>query len=166
MDWLRDHPWEAWLASAILLGVAEMFSLDLFLAMLAVGALAGMGTAAVGAPFVAQALVAAAVSIAMLAFVRPELARRFHGGPELTLGTDRLIGQRAVVTEEITALAPGRIRLAGEIWTAQTPDPETSVAPGEPVEVVEIRGATAFVVPTPRPAIGPGDPGADPSTDR
>ena len=35
-DWLREHMWEAWLGLAILLGVAEMFSLDLILLMLAV----------------------------------------------------------------------------------------------------------------------------------
>ena len=32
MDWLRDHAWETWLGLAIVLGVAEMFSLDLVLA--------------------------------------------------------------------------------------------------------------------------------------
>ena len=42
MDWIRDHLWETWLALAIALGVAEMFSLDLILAMLAAGAVVGM----------------------------------------------------------------------------------------------------------------------------
>ena len=33
MDWIRDHLWETWLALSIALGVAEMFSLDLILAI-------------------------------------------------------------------------------------------------------------------------------------
>ena len=35
MDWIRDHLWETWLGLSIVLGVAEMFSLDLIFAMLA-----------------------------------------------------------------------------------------------------------------------------------
>ena len=33
MDWIRDHLWETWLGLSIVLGVAEMFSLDLIFAM-------------------------------------------------------------------------------------------------------------------------------------
>ena len=41
MEWIRDHLTESWLALAVVLGVAEMFSLDLMLIMLATGAFAG-----------------------------------------------------------------------------------------------------------------------------
>ena len=149
MEWLRDHMWEAWLGAAILLGVAEMFSLDLILIMLAVGALAGFVMAAIDAPVALQLLAAAGTSIAMLAVVRPSLAKRFHGGPELQLGHGKLVGQQGLVTEPITALAPGRVRLAGEIWSAQPYDETLSIAAGETVEVFEIRGATAYVHPVP-----------------
>jgi len=162
MDWLRDHLWETWLAVAVLLGIAEMFSLDLFLAMLAIGALAGMVTALAGAPLVVQALVAAGVSVATLGFVRPTLAKRLHGGPDLPLFTDRLVGESAIVTAEISGHAPGRVRLSGEIWTAEARDKDVLLTPGDPVEVVEIRGATAIVAPTSPPAIGSGEP-ADPT---
>jgi membrane protein implicated in regulation of membrane protease activity len=47
-------------------------------------------------------------------------------------------------------MAPGRIRLAGEIWSAQPYDETLSIEAGETVEVFEIRGATAFVHPLPR----------------
>jgi membrane protein implicated in regulation of membrane protease activity len=150
MEWFQEHAWEAWLGAAILLGLAEMFSLDLILIMLAVGALAGLVTAALDAPVVVQMLVAAGTSIAMLAVVRPGLAKRFHGGPELQLGHGKLVGKQGLVTEPITAMAPGRIRLAGEIWSAQPYDETLSIEAGETVEVFEIRGATAFVHPLPR----------------
>ena len=61
MDWLGDHLTAAWLGIAILLGVAELVSMDLILLMLAVGALVGMVLAIIGAPFAVQALVAAGV---------------------------------------------------------------------------------------------------------
>ena len=149
MDWLRDHMAETWLGLAVLLGVAELFSLDLVLIMLAVGALAGMVLALVGAPIVLQALVAAGASIAMLAVVRPSIAKRFHGGPELSLGHGKLVGQRGVVTEQITGLQTGRIMLAGEIWSAAPYDENLTIAPGETVEVLQIKGATAYVHPMP-----------------
>jgi len=129
------------------LGMAELVSLDLVLIMLAVGALAGMGTAAIGAGLVLQVLVAGGASIAMLALVRPSLVARLHQGPELRLGTTKLIGQRAVVTERITGLNVGRIKLAGETWSAAPYDEHDTIEPGATVEVFEIRGATAYVHP-------------------
>lgn len=150
MDWLGDNAWAAWLGATVLLGVAEMLSLDLVLIMLATGAAAGMVLAVAGAPVVAQFLVAAVVSVAMLGLVRPALAKRLHGGPDLTLGHDKLVGQRGVVTEEITGLQNGRIKLAGEIWTAAPYDENVTITAGETVEVLQIKGATAFVHPVPR----------------
>ena len=149
-EWLRDHATEAWLGVAIVLGIAEMFSLDLVLIMLAAGALGGVATSLVTDLVLVQFLVAVTISIGMLAVVRPGLARRLHHGPELRLGHGKLVGTQGTVTETVTALAPGRVRLAGEIWTAQPYDETLSIEPGETVEVFEIRGATAFVHPVPR----------------
>jgi membrane protein implicated in regulation of membrane protease activity len=147
MDWIRDHLWETWLALSIGLGLAEMFSLDLILAMLAAGAVIGMVAALLGLPVFVQILAALAASTAMLAFVRPAFVKRLHGGPELALGHGKLIGTRGLVTEEITGLAPGRIKAGGEIWTALPYDENVRIAPGETVEIFEIRGATAYVHP-------------------
>jgi len=147
MDWIRDHLWETWLALSIGLGVAEMFSLDLILAMLAAGAVIGMVAALLGLPVVVQILAALAASTAMLAFVRPAFVKRLHGGPELSLGHGKLVGTRGLVTEEITGLAPGRIKAGGEIWTALPYDENLRIAPGETVEILQIKGATAYVHP-------------------
>ena len=147
MDWIRDHLWETWLALSIGLGVAEMFSLDLILAMLAAGAVIGMVAALLGLPVVVQVLAALAASTAMLAFVRPAFVKRLHGGPELSLGHGKLVGTRGLVTEEITGLAPGRIKAGGEVWTALPYDENLRIAPGETVEILQIKGATAYVHP-------------------
>ena len=149
MDWLGDHLWAVWLGIMIVLGAAEMASLDLVLAMLAVGAGAGLITSLtpLGLPF--QILVAAAASAAMLAAVRPSVLKKLHTGPELRLGHGKLIGQRAVVTTEITGLQVGQIRLDGETWSAAPYDEHLTITAGETVEVFEIRGATAYVHPVP-----------------
>jgi membrane protein implicated in regulation of membrane protease activity len=149
MDWIGDHLSAVFLGLAIVLGVAELASMDLILLMLAAGALAGMVTA-IWAPAVVACLVAAGVATASLALVRPELVKRLHSGPELQLGHGKLVGAQGVVTEKITGLQAGRIKLAGEFWTASPYDDTIAIEPGETVEVLEIKGATAYVHPVPR----------------
>jgi membrane protein implicated in regulation of membrane protease activity len=149
MDWLSEHVAGVLLALAILLGIAEMFSLDLILGMMALGTLVGVVAALLGAGFAVSAIVAAAASVACLALVRPPLVKRLHSGPELTLGHSKLVGQQGVVTERITGFEPGRIKLAGEIWSAKPYDETLAIEPGSTVEVLEIRGATAYVHPLP-----------------
>ncbi len=149
MDWLSDHLAGLFLGLAILLGIAELFSLDLILLMLAIGALVGMVSALLGAGFAVSAIAAALASVACLALVRPPLVKRLHTGPELALGHGKLVGQQGVVTERITGLEAGRIKLAGEFWTAKPYDDTLVIEPGNTVEVLEIRGATAYVHPVP-----------------
>ncbi|GGD25845.1 NfeD family protein [Nocardioides daphniae] len=153
MDWFGDHVWQTWLGVAFVLGVLELFSLDLILIMLAMGALVGMVAALLGVPVVLQVILAAVAALAALALARPSIARRMHGGPELALGHGKLVGQRGVVTQQVTALNAGRIKLAGEIWSAVPLDETVTIEPGEPVEVIEIRGATAVVYPISTPGV-------------
>lgn len=149
MHWLGENPWATWLALAVLLTIAELASLDLVLVMLAVGALAGMVTSLVTDEIVPQVIVAVLASLGMLAVVRPSLARRLHTGPELVLGTDRFIGARAVTPVRLSATEPGQLKIDGELWTAKPYDESLVIEPGATVEVLQIRGATAYVHPVP-----------------
>ncbi|WP_243057715.1 NfeD family protein [Nocardioides sp. SR21] len=149
MDWLSEHAWAVWTGLAVLLGMAELMSLDLVLAMLAVGALAGAVSAALGAGVPLQVIIAGVTSVAMLWLVRPSLVARLHQGPDLVLGTGKLLGQRATVTKRITGLDVGQIKLAGETWSAAPYDEHVTIEVGATVEVFEIRGATAYVHPLP-----------------
>ncbi|WP_299055216.1 NfeD family protein [uncultured Nocardioides sp.] len=143
-------PWQAWLGLGVVLAIAEVTGTDFILLMLAVGAVGGMVVALVGLPVIAQVVVASLVSVAMLALVRPSVLKRLHQGPELRHGHTALVGSQALVTEEITATSTGRIKLDGEIWSAAPYDEHLVIAPGETVEVFEIRGATAYVHPVAR----------------
>ncbi len=144
MDWLQDNEWSLWLGAALMLGVAELASLDLVLLMLAVGCLVGAGVAGAGLPFLLQALAAVAASTAMLVLVRPSVVRRLHSGPTLLHGAAALVGCEGFALSEVDARG-GQVKLQGEVWTARPYD-ETAVIPsGSKVEVFEIRGATAYV---------------------
>ena len=149
MDWISAHLAGIWLSLAIAFGIAEMFSLDLVLLMMALGAVVGMISALLGAGFALSAVAAAAASVACLAVVRPPLVGRLRSGPELRLGHGKLVGRQGRVTERITGFEAGRIKLEGEIWSAKPYDESLVIDPGETVEVLEIRGATAYVHPVP-----------------
>jgi membrane protein implicated in regulation of membrane protease activity len=140
---LDDNQWVLWLALSVGLAAAELLSLDLILLMLAVGALGGAVVAAAHGAVVLQVLVALAISLGMLTFVRPNVVRRLHRGPELTAGHAALVGKQAIVVETVDART-GRIKLRGQIWSARSVD-ESVIAPGSTVDVYEIDGATAVV---------------------
>jgi membrane protein implicated in regulation of membrane protease activity len=142
-EFLSDNQWVLWLALSVGLAAAELLSLDLILLMLAVGALGGAVVAAVQGPVILQVLVALAISLGMLTFVRPNVVRRLHRGPELTTGHAALVGKQAIVLETVDART-GRIKLRGQIWSARSVD-ESVIAPGSTVDVYEIDGATAVV---------------------
>lgn len=141
-EWLQ--PWEVWLGLAILLTVAELFSLDLMLLMLAGGALAGMIAALLTDVVAVQVVLAVATAIGMLALVRPNMVRRLHSGPELRLGHTALVGRQGIVVDEVSAHG-GQIRISGELWTARPYDETEVIEAGATVDVFEIRGATALV---------------------
>ncbi|MEX0427153.1 NfeD family protein [Nocardioides sp. DS6] len=143
MDWL------IWLGAGALLVVAELFSLDLILLMLACGAFAGAITGVFVDSVVLEAIVALVVAIGMLGVVRPSLVARLHHGPELILGTRKLLGCRAIAPGTISAHQPCQLKIDGELWTAQPYDEHLVIEPGTTVEVLEIRGATAYVHPVP-----------------
>ena len=144
MEWFQQHAWETWLALAMVLGVAELFSLDLILLMLAVGAVAGVVTALIGLPVAVQVLAAVAGSIAMLALVRPSVVKQLHAGPTLVQGHDKLVGTSGVVVSTVTRDG-GRVKVAGEIWSAEPFDDDAVIEPGARVDIFEIRGATVVV---------------------
>ncbi len=146
MDWLSDHMWESWLGLAVVLGALELVSLDLFLAMLAGGALVGAVTALTGGPVALQIVLALVSAVGLLGLIRPSVVRRLHSGPDLKTGAEALIGKRATVVRELGHGNPGRVKIGGEEWTAEPYDEDDRIEAGELVDVVQIKGATAYVL--------------------
>ena len=136
--------WLIWLIAAGVLAIAETLSLDLVLLMLAVAALATAGAAALGAGVVIQVGVFAVVSLGMVAVVRPLAKRRLELPSSERTGIEGLKGRSAVVIRTVDQHG-GRVRRAGEEWSAQAYDPLQVLPVGATVQVMEIRGATAVV---------------------
>jgi membrane protein implicated in regulation of membrane protease activity len=137
--------WVWWLIGAVSLGIPLVLTAMPEFGMLYVGAVAGAIVAALGGGIVAQVLVFVAVSVALIAVVRPLAARQSAGRPVLATGIDALKGRQAVVLERVDSNG-GRIKLAGEVWSARTLDSGQSFEPGRQVDVIDIDGATAVVI--------------------
>ena len=148
MDWFREHLWETWLMIAVALGVLELISTDLILIMLAGGAVMGLIVAVVGGPVPLQIVLALATALGLLTVLRPNVVRRLHSGPTLRTGAEALIGERATVLETLSHTTPGRVKIGGEVWTARPYDEDDQIEPGATVDVVSIKGATAYVLRT------------------
>ena len=148
MDWISDHVWETWLIAAVALGALELVSLDLVLAMLAGRCrCVGMVAAVLGAPFALQVVLALAAAVGLLGVIRPSVVSRLHGGPDLRTGPTAAVGTRATVLRELGPqhAGPGQARRRGVDRRARTTR-TSSIEGGAVVDVVQIKGATAYVL--------------------
>ncbi|RFU83081.1 NfeD family protein [Streptomyces triticagri] len=137
--------WVWWLIAAAGLGIPLVITAMPELGMLSAGAVAAAVTAALGGDIVLQVIVFAAVSVALIAVVRPIASRHRAQQPQHATGIEALKGRQAVVLERVDSDG-GRVKLAGEIWTARALDAGQSYEVGRHVDVVDIDGATAVVM--------------------
>ncbi|MCP3821235.1 NfeD family protein [Streptomyces sp. A3M-1-3] len=136
--------WVWWLIAAVGLGIPLVLTAMPEFGMFSAGAVAAAAVAGLGSGIVTQVLVFAAVSVALIAVVRP-IANRHRARPQHATGVEALKGRSAVVLERVDG-SGGRIKLAGEVWSARSLDTDSSFEPGQQVDVVEIDGATAVVM--------------------
>ena len=139
--------WIIWLVAACVLGVGEMHQGGFYLAPFAAGAALAtvVSLLGVGAPL--AVIVFLLSSGLVFATLRPVARRHSRLPPSIRTGAAALIGRRAIVLERIANdEGVGCVKIEGEVWTARSFDEDETFDPGERVEVVEIRGATALVM--------------------
>lgn len=135
-----------WLAAGLVLGIVEVVTVDLIFLMLAVAAVLAAGAAVLGVPLVGQVVVFVIAAIILLLLVRPWARRHLsRSTPDVRTNAQSLVGREAVALTRLTGVE-GRVRLAGETWSARTSD-RAEVPAGTHVRVVLIDGATAVVGP-------------------
>ena len=136
------YVWIAVLAAALL---AEALTADLIAIWFFPGALVSMVLAFCNAPVPVQLLVFAAMSVALIFATRP-LCKRFLKSKKTATNTDILIGETALVTEEICNIKEqGEVKINGLRWSARAEDPDRTIAVGEQVEILEIKGVKLIV---------------------
>jgi membrane protein implicated in regulation of membrane protease activity len=138
--------WVFWIIAAVILAVGEIATMSFYLGPFAVGAALAAVVAALTTSVVLPWVVFIIAGIAVLGIVRPIARSHMRQPPQIRTGTAALVGKRAMVTSRIeNALDQGAVRIDGDIWTARAYDDDEVIEPGTRVEVIEIRGATAYV---------------------
>lgn len=134
----------SWLIVAVVLVVAEVLTVQMVAIWFAIGSVAAIVPALMGAPYWVQVLVFLAVSAATLVLTRPFLQRVLYVRREHT-NADRVIGQMGVVEQTVeNDQQPGRVMAMGLSWSALSDD-GSAIAVGEKIEVVAIDGVKLIV---------------------
>ena len=133
-----------WLIALIVLLVGEAITIGLTFVWFAVGALGALIVAVLGGALWLQIVIFLALSGVTLALARPVFAR-FLKTSHAATNADRVIGQTAVVTEQIDNLSgTGQVNVAGQIWSARSA--HDVVIPRETeVRVLKISGVKVLV---------------------
>jgi len=135
-------PW-IWFAVVALLLVAEMLTVHLVFASLALAALAAGVANIFGASLILQGVMFAVFATISLIFLRPVALRHLvKQDAETATNVDALIGASAVIIAT-TNRNGGQVKLSGEVWSAHTDSEEIAI--GEAVTVISIDGASVKV---------------------
>ena len=138
--------WVIWVVVAGVLGLAEIHTLTLVLGMLAVAALPAALVAGLGGSAAAQFLTFAGASVLALGVVRPVARRHRHMPSTLRTGTAALVGKQGLAVTAVDDRS-GQVRIGGEVWSARLYAPGAPAPAGATVDIIEIEGATALVLP-------------------
>lgn len=133
-----------WLIIMAVLILFEIITLGLSTIWFAFGALAAFVASLLGANLVVQLIVFFAVSLITLFFTRP-VALKYFNKDRTKTNAESLVGQKAVVTEQIDNLgASGYVSVGGQEWMARSVDDEV-IDKGKTVIVDGISGAKLIV---------------------
>jgi len=134
-----------WLASTIALLIVEAMAPGLVSIWFAIGALAAMISALLGAPIWLQVMWFLVVSVVSLLLTRP-LARKYVNSRTVPTNADMAVGQDCVVTEAIdNVLGTGAVSVGGKLWTARMASADGKAPEGAVLRVVRIEGVKLIV---------------------
>lgn len=134
-----------WLIAMAVFLIVEGIVPGLVSIWFALGALAALIAAMVGAPLWLQLVWFVVVSIAALALTRP-LARKYVNGRVTPTNADRILGRECVVREAIDNLrGTGAVAVDGKVWTARMLNENETAREGETVIARRIDGVKLIV---------------------
>ena len=135
-----------WLVLMIVFLMVESQTVTMVSLWFGAGALAALIAALCGAELWLQIVLFFAVSIVLLAALRP-LARKYFTPKITKTNVDSVIGMQGLVTADINNVtAQGQVKLGAMEWTARSSSGEPIKA-GTLVKVDKVEGVKAFVTP-------------------
>lgn len=129
-----------WLVIFIVMLGIEIATLGLTTIWFAGGALIATLVAAIGLPVYVQIPVFMVVSVVLLLFTRP-IAQKYFNKERIRTNAEGLVGQTAVVTENINNLkGMGKAVINGQEWTARSDEDATELLKETKATIVAIEG--------------------------
>ena len=133
-----------WLVLMIVFLIAESQSVTMVSLWFAVGALGALIAEICGAELWLQIVIFFALSVVLLASLRP-IARKYFTPKIVKTNVDSVIGQTGLVTADIDNItAQGQVKLGAMEWSARSTSGE-AIPVGTLVKVDKIEGVKAFV---------------------
>ena len=146
---MKHHMTYFWIILCIIFIIIEAVTPQLTTIWFALGSAASFVLTLTGKGYPIQLAAFVAVSVIFLLLTRP-LARRLTKNGYVPTNADRLIGEDAVVTEEIDNLAAsGTVKVGGQTWNARSENGD-KIPTGETVRIAEISGAKLIVTKKPQ----------------
>lgn len=145
MDFISINKPIIWLIILVVLLLIEVLTLGLTTIWFAGGAVVAFIAALLGANLVVQIVLFIVASVILLVFTRP-LAMRYLNRKTTATNVDSLIGEEAVVTEEIhNLMGKGQVMVRGVGWTARAAKEDEVIPCNAVVRVIKIDGVKVIV---------------------
>ena len=125
-----------WMIIFLVLVFVELITINLVTIWFAVGALASFILTYFVDDAMIQIGVFIVVSIISLILTR-KIVDKIKGGKTIATNSDRVIGKIGIVTEKVTKLEPGEVKVDGKKWTAVS---SKDINEGSKVEILSIDG--------------------------
>ena len=125
-----------WMIIFLVLVFVELITINLVTIWFAVGALVSFILTYFVDDVMIQIGVFIVVSIISLILTK-KIVNKLKGGKTEATNLDRVIGKVGIVTEKITKLEPGAVKVDGKKWTAVS---SNDISEGSKVEILSIDG--------------------------
>jgi len=136
---------EIWILIAAVCFIAELVTFGFFIMWFGVGASVSAVLNYLGFSETTQIIAFILVSIILLVVSRPFAERITQGLPTKKAASDRLIGEKGIVIEDISPDNGGIVKIGGDIWRAIS---DQKISKDERILVEKIKGVTLVVKPT------------------
>ena len=138
-----ENIWYIWLSLAVFFLIIESMTVEIISIYFTGGALVSMSLSLLGVPLEWQILTFCVVSIILIIFTRPIVARYLKRNESKT-NVDTLIGDVATVTKEILPDERGEVKIKGQYWLAVSANNDI-IELGSKVSILAIEGAKLIV---------------------
>ena len=138
-----ENIWYIWLSLAVFFLIIESMTVEIISIYFTGGALVSMALSLLGVPLEWQILAFCVVSIILIIFTRPIVARYLKRNESKT-NVDTLIGDVATVTKEILPDERGEVKIKGQYWLAVSANNDI-IELGSKVSILAIEGAKLIV---------------------